>query len=84
MSKNHRRGIAIDPDDTESVCFLFEGRLKALISRQMERSRPFFVESGDFCGETTLFDELAKPEYVIALSNLWLLKFRLDISDPSC
>ena len=75
VEKIARRGIAIDPDDTESVCFLFEGRLQGIdFTIDGKEVGLFFVESGDFCGETTLFDELAKPEYVIALSQSLVVK----------
>ena len=75
VEKIARRGIAVDPDDTESVCFLFEGRLQGIdFTIDGKEVGLFFVESGDFCGETTLFDELAKPEYVIALSQSLVVK----------
>ena len=34
----------------------------------------FLCRKGDFCGEMPLFDELARPEYVIAPSSSLVVK----------
>ena len=74
--KFSRRGVVLDPnDDDAAVCFLFEGRLQGIdFTLDGREVGLFFVEPGDFCGEMPLFDELARPEYVIALASSLVVK----------
>ena len=74
--KFSRRGVVLDPTHQDpSICFLFEGRLQGVdFTLDGREVGLFFVEKGDFCGEMPLFDELARPEYVIALSSSLVVK----------
>ena len=69
-------GVVLDPNDDDApVCFLFEGRLQGIdFTLDGREVGLFFVEPGDFCGEMPLFDELARPEYVIALASSLVVK----------
>ncbi|WP_191602243.1 Crp/Fnr family transcriptional regulator [Marinomonas algicola] len=66
-----RRGIVITGGQrSDSVCFLFEGRLQGVdFTLDGREVGLYFVEPGDFCGELGLFDEEGQPESVIALAK---------------
>ncbi len=70
LQKFARRGIVRTAGEQEdTVCFLFEGRLQGVdFTIDGREVGLFFVEPGDFCGELSLFDGGAQPEYVIALT----------------
>jgi len=70
LQKFTRRGIVRTAGEQEdTVCFLFEGRLQGVdFTIDGREVGLFFVEPGDFCGELSLFDGGAQPEYVIALT----------------
>lgn len=70
IEKVPRRGVALDAREEEkSICFLFEGRLQGIdFTVDGREVGLYFVEAGDFCGELSLFDDLAKPELIVALA----------------
>ena len=70
LQKFARRGIVRTAgEQQDTVCFLFEGRLQGVdFTIDGREVGLFFVEPGDFCGELSLFDGGAQPEYVIALT----------------
>ncbi len=66
-----RRGVVINGgQQSDSVCFLFEGRLQGVdFTLDGREVGLYFVEPGDFCGELGLFDAEGQPESVIALTK---------------
>lgn len=54
----------------ELVCFVFEGRLQGVdFTVDGREVGLYFVEKNDFCGETGLFDEVHRTDYVIAITK---------------
>lgn len=70
VGKFARRGVVLSPSvRTDSVCFLFEGRLQGVdFTIDGREVGLYFVEPGDFCGELCMFDQGTHPEFVIALT----------------
>jgi len=70
LMKFARRAVVLNAGVKEDhVCFLFEGRLQGVdFTVDGREVGLFFVEPGDFCGELSLFDYGAQPEYIIALA----------------
>lgn len=66
-----RRAIVLSGGQpSEYLYFLFQGRLQGVdFTLDGREVGLYFVESGDFCGELSLFDNLGQPENVIALSK---------------
>ncbi|MBB1488219.1 Crp/Fnr family transcriptional regulator [Oceanospirillum sediminis] len=71
LRKFARRGVVINAgDQSEYLCFLFEGRLQGVdFTLDGREVGLYFVDPGDFCGELGLFDASGQPEYVIALTK---------------
>lgn len=71
LRKFARRGVILNAgEETEHLCFLFEGRLQGVdFTLDGREVGLYFVEPGDFCGELGLFDHSQQPEYVIALTK---------------
>ena len=65
-----RRAVILNAGSQEDrVCFLFEGRLQGVdFTIDGREVGLYFVDPGDYCGELSVFDFGAQPEYVIALT----------------
>jgi len=65
-----RRAVILNAGSQEDrVCFLFEGRLQGVdFTIDGREVGLYFVDPGDYCGELSVFDFGAQPEYVIALN----------------
>lgn len=58
----------------ELICFVFEGRLQGVdFTIDGREVGLYFVEKNDFCGETGLFDEAQRSDYVIAITKSQLV-----------
>lgn len=70
IRKFARRAVVLTAGRKEdSLCFLFEGRLQGVdFTIDGREVGLYFVESGGFCGELTLFDNEVQAEHVIALT----------------
>jgi CRP-like cAMP-binding protein len=70
IRKFARRAVVLAAGKKEdSLCFLFEGRLQGVdFTIDGREVGLYFVESGGFCGELTLFDNEVQAEHVIALT----------------
>ena len=70
IRKFNRRAIVLTAGKkVDSLCFLFEGRLQGVdFTIDGREVGLYFVESGGFCGELSLFDNEAQAEHVIALT----------------
>lgn len=70
VRKFARRGVVLKAEESQGhVCFLFEGRLQGVdFTIDGREVGLYFVEPGDFCGELSMFDNGAQPEFVIALT----------------
>ena len=66
-----RRAVILNAGSQEDrVCFLFEGRLQGVdFTIDGREVGLYFVDPGDYCGELSVFDSGAQPEYVIALNS---------------
>ena len=66
-----RRAVILNAGTQEDrVCFLFEGRLQGVdFTIDGREVGLYFVDPGDYCGELSVFDSGAQPEYVIALNS---------------
>ena len=66
-----RRAVILNAGSQEKqVCFLFEGRLQGVdFTIDGREVGLYFVDPGDYCGELSVFDSGAQPEYVIALNS---------------
>ena len=66
-----RRAVILNAGSQEGrVCFLFEGRLQGVdFTIDGREVGLYFVDPGDYCGELSVFDSGAQPEYVIALNS---------------
>ena len=54
----------------ELICFVFEGRLQGVdFTIDGREVGLYFVEQNDFCGETGLFDDAHRSDYVIAITK---------------
>lgn len=54
----------------ELICFVFEGRLQGVdFTIDGREVGLYFVEKNDFCGETGLFDDDYRSDYVIAITK---------------
>ena len=91
VEKFSRRGIVLDPNKSEAVvCFLFEGKLQGIdFTVDGREVGLYFVDPGDFCGEAALFDDLARPEYVVSLAHSVAVKvpsvaIQEDLLDHIC
>lgn len=71
LKKYARREVVLSAGlKDESVCFVFEGRLQGVdFTIDGREVGLYFVEKNDFCGETGLFDELERNDYVIAITK---------------
>lgn len=70
IRKFARRAVVLTAGKKEdSLYFLFEGRLQGVdFTIDGREVGLYFVESGGFCGELTLFDNEVQDEHVIALT----------------
>ena len=66
-----RRAVILNAGSQEDrVCFLFEGRLQGVdFTIDGREVGLYFVDPGDYCGELSVCDSGAQPEYVIALNS---------------
>jgi len=80
LRKFARRGIVLNAGVREDyVCFLFEGRLQAVdFTIDGREVGLYFLEPGDFCGELSLFDQGAQPEYIMALTPAVVVNIPLE------
>lgn len=80
LLKVARRGIVLSAGkEEEHLCFLFEGRLQGVdFTIDGREVGLYFVEPGDYCGEISLFDRGAHPEFVIALTAAMVVMVPMD------
>jgi CRP-like cAMP-binding protein len=80
LLKFARRAVVLNAGVNEDhVCFLFEGRLQGVdFTVDGREVGLYFVEPGDFCGELSLFDYGAQPEYIIVLAPAVVVSVPLE------
>lgn len=71
MKQFSRREVVLNAGmKDEFVCFVFEGRLQGVdFTIDGREVGLYFVEKKEFCGETGLFDEGFRNDYVIAITK---------------
>lgn len=72
LKKYARREVVLSAGlKDELICFVFDGRLQGVdFTLDGREVGLYFVEKNDFCGETGLFDDVCRSDYVIAITKV--------------